>query len=64
MQAPKKKTSSSRRNMRRSHDGLVGYRISECPKCGEPVRSHSVCLSCGHYRDKLILTGLSKEATN
>ena len=62
MQAPKKRTSKSRRNTRRAHDFLVGYRISECPTCGEQVRSHSVCLSCGHYKNKLILPELAKQS--
>ena len=60
MQAPKRKTSKSRRNMRRAHDGLVAVRISECPNCGEQVRSHCVCLSCGFYRGRQVLPESAK----
>ncbi len=49
MAVPKKKTSKSRRNMRRSHDALVGAAHAECPNCGELKRPHHVCASCGHY---------------
>ncbi|GAB3131408.1 50S ribosomal protein L32 [Novispirillum itersonii] len=49
MAVPKKKTSKSRRNMRRSHDGVVAHAHNECPNCGEMKRPHHVCGSCGHY---------------
>lgn len=49
MAVPKKKVSKSRRNMRRSHDGLPGSVYAECPNCGELKRPHHVCESCGHY---------------
>lgn len=56
MQAPKKKTSKSRRNMRRSHHALTPLWLNVCPNCGESVRSHSICTACGHYRGRQILT--------
>lgn len=49
MAVPKKKTSKSRRNMRRAHHALTGASYAECPKCGELKRPHHVCGSCGHY---------------
>jgi large subunit ribosomal protein L32 len=49
MAVPKKKTSSSRRNMRRAHDFLTAPARNECPNCGELKRPHHVCRSCGHY---------------
>ena len=55
MQAPKRKTSKSKRNMRRSHHALVAGTMHQCPNCGEPIKSHSVCKECGHYRGKQIL---------
>ena len=55
MQAPKRKTSKSKRNMRRSHHALIGRRTAECPNCGEPVLSHHVCLSCGFDKGRNIL---------
>ena len=43
MATPKKKTSQSRRNMRRSHDALTPNAYHECPNCGELKRPHNVC---------------------
>ncbi|MEX0809738.1 MAG: 50S ribosomal protein L32 [Dongiaceae bacterium] len=49
MAVPKKKTSKSRRNMRRAHLALEGSAFIECSNCGEVKRPHHVCESCGHY---------------
>jgi large subunit ribosomal protein L32 len=49
MAVPKRKTSPSRRGMRRSHEALTGEAHHECPNCGELKRPHHVCSHCGHY---------------
>ncbi|GFZ77762.1 50S ribosomal protein L32 [Elstera cyanobacteriorum] len=49
MAVPKKKTSKSRRNMRRSHDFIAAPAYNECSNCGELHRPHHVCPACGHY---------------
>jgi len=49
MAVPKRKKSTSRRDMRRSHHALVPAAHNECPNCGEPKRPHHVCGACGHY---------------
>ncbi|AVM73598.1 MULTISPECIES: 50S ribosomal protein L32 [Magnetospirillum] len=49
MAVPKKKTSKSRRNMRRAHHALPSASVVECPNCGEVKLPHHVCGSCGHY---------------
>jgi len=49
MAVPKRKTSPSKRNMRRSHHALKVQAHSECPNCGELKRPHHVCPACGHY---------------
>lgn len=55
MQAPKRKTSKSKRNMRRSHHALTPAYPSTCPQCKEIVRPHHVCRSCGQYRGKQVM---------
>ena len=55
MAVPKKKTSPSRRNMRRSHDALTPVNVQECPNCGAAKLSHHVCSSCGHYKGRQVL---------
>jgi len=52
MAVPKKKTSKSKRDMRRAHDGLTAPGISVCPQCKEPKQPHRVCGSCGSYKGK------------
>ncbi len=49
MAVPKRKTSPSRRGMRRSHQALTAEAHIECANCGELKRPHHVCSHCGHY---------------
>ncbi|MFO7764959.1 MAG: 50S ribosomal protein L32 [Pelovirga sp.] len=56
MAVPKKKTSKSKKNMRRAHDAVTPVGISTCPNCNEPKLPHRVCASCGHYKGKEIIT--------
>lgn len=55
MAVPKKKTSKSKRDMRRSHDHLTAPGMSVCPQCDEPKQSHRVCATCGYYKDREVL---------
>jgi large subunit ribosomal protein L32 len=56
MAVPKRKTSPSKRNMRRSHDALKNPQFQECPNCGELRLPHNVCPSCGHYKGREIIS--------
>ncbi|MEM1020770.1 MAG: 50S ribosomal protein L32 [Pseudomonadota bacterium] len=49
MAVPKRKTTASRRNMRRSHRGLNAALYADCSHCGELKRPHHICPSCGTY---------------
>ena len=55
MAVPKKKTSKSRRDMRRSHDALTAPAASLCPQCKSPKLPHRACPSCGTYKGKEVL---------
>jgi large subunit ribosomal protein L32 len=55
MAVPKKKTSKSKRDMRRAHDFLTPPGISACPQCQEPKLPHRACASCGTYKGKEIV---------
>ncbi len=55
MAVPKRKTSPSRRNMRRAHDALKAVRSQECPNCGEIKLPHHVCGACGHYAEREVV---------
>ncbi|MEZ4820215.1 MAG: 50S ribosomal protein L32 [Bdellovibrionota bacterium] len=55
MPVPKKKTSKSRRDKRRSHHALTAKGVHTCPQCGSNVQFHHVCQSCGFYKDKEVV---------
>ncbi len=56
MAVPKKKTSKSRRGMRRAHDAIKYTAAVEiCPECAELKRRHHVCPHCGTYRGVQVL---------
>ncbi len=55
MAVPKKKTSKSKRNMRRSHHALSAVKSTECASCGESKLAHHVCASCGDYKGRQVL---------
>ncbi len=52
MAVPKRKTSKTKKRMRRSHHGLAGTSLISCSHCGEPKKSHRVCPHCGFYKDR------------
>lgn len=55
MAVPKKKTSRSVRDMRRSHHAIQFTAATEfCPACSEPKLRHHACGKCGVYRGKQI----------
>jgi large subunit ribosomal protein L32 len=55
MAVPKKKTSKSKRNMRRSADALSAPAYIEDKTSGELRRPHHVDLKTGMYRGRQIL---------
>jgi large subunit ribosomal protein L32 len=55
MAVPKKKTSQSRRNMRRSHHALTAVNSVECSNCGTRKLPHHLCASCGHYKGRQVI---------
>lgn len=56
MAVPKRRKSSSRRDMRRAqHDKVEAPKLASCPNCSAPVVTHRVCPSCGYYKGRLVL---------
>ena len=56
MAVPKRKTSKSKRNMRRSHDTLRSINIIEDKESGEPRLSHRLDISTGMYNGKQVIS--------
>ena len=55
MAVPKRKTSKSKRNMRRSHDAIKAPAYREEKSTGEMTRPHHVCLKTGMYNGRQVL---------
>ena len=55
MAVPKRKTSKSRRNKRRSHHKVSNTNVIEDKKSGEYKLSHHIDLKSGFYNGKKIL---------
>lgn len=55
MPVPKRRTSTSKKNQRRSHDALAPVAVQECPECGERTLRHRACPHCGHYRGRQVV---------
>jgi len=60
MAVPTRRTSKTRKAKRRSHEALKAANLSACPSCGEQIKSHTVCPSCGMYDGKKILNPKAK----
>ena len=52
MAVPKRKTSKSRKRLRRGHHRAAVLPHQDCPRCGSPKVPHRVCPTCGYYRGK------------
>jgi large subunit ribosomal protein L32 len=55
MAVPARKTSKTRKRLRRTHYELQVPGLSACPNCGELRKSHRVCPSCGYYDGKEVV---------
>ena len=62
MAVPKRKTTPSKRNMRRSHHRAGTQLFAEDKKSGELRRPHHIDLSTGMYRGKQIIIKKAKKA--
>lgn len=52
MGLPKRRTSKSRRDKRRTGTSLTAPSVSTCPDCGEATLPHHACASCGSYKGR------------
>ncbi len=55
MAVPKRKTSQSKRDKRRTHYKTTAVNTVLCPNCKEPKLPHIVCPKCGYYKGKQYL---------
>jgi len=55
MPNPKRRHSTRRTALRRSHDFLTAVGLSECPNCHEKKLPHRACPKCGAYKGHQVL---------
>ncbi len=60
MGVQKTRHTKSRRNKRRAHIFVKAPILTSCPKCGKPVRSHTLCWNCGYYKGEEVIDVLKK----
>lgn len=54
MAVPFRRTSKTRKRMRRTHFKLNAPGVVSCPQCGAPKMSHRVCKECGYYKGEKV----------
>ena len=61
MAVPKRKTTASKRDMRRAnHDKVEAIPLVACTNCGAPSVPHRACASCGHYKGRQVTEKMSE----
>ena len=56
MAVPKRKTSRTNRDKRRTHDRIKLLNIVECPRCHSKKIAHHVCSECGYYKNTEVIS--------
>ncbi len=49
MAVPKRKSSTTRRDKRKTHWKLTAPTLSKCSHCGQVKMAHKICSNCGYY---------------
>jgi large subunit ribosomal protein L32 len=58
---PPKKMSRSKRDKRRTHQKIAIPALAECPQCHSMKQPHNVCLKCGYYNGREIISSETKK---
>lgn len=56
MAVPFRKTSKTRKRLRRTHYKLVVPGMNRCSQCGEYKLSHRACKNCGYYKGREVVS--------
>ena len=55
MAVPFRRTSKTKKRMRRTHLKKEVGTVAACPKCGASIRPHRACTKCGYYKGENVL---------
>lgn len=61
MAVPKRRTTKSKRNMRRMHIFIKEPTLVTCDKCKEQKLPHTVCSHCGYYKGREVIDVLKQD---
>ena len=55
MAVPFRRTSKTKKRMRRTHLKKEARNVISCPNCGEAIQPHRACTKCGFYKGNNVL---------
>ena len=63
MAVPFRRTSKTKKRMRRTHLKKEVGALTKCPKCGATIKPHRACTKCGNYKGKEVISVVTEDAT-
>lgn len=61
MAVPFRRTSKTKKRMRRTHLKKAVPGMTTCPNCGATLKPHRVCTECGYYKNKQVIATANAE---
>ena len=61
MAVPFRRTSKTKKRMRRTHLKKDAPSLTTCPNCKELIAPHRACPNCGYYKGKEVVKVTEKE---
>ncbi len=55
MAVPFRRTSKTKKRMRRTHLKKDEPTVLLCPQCKSPIKPHRACTKCGYYKGKSVI---------
>ena len=55
MAVPFRRTSKTKKRMRRTHLKKEAPTVTTCVKCGAALKPHRACTKCGNYKNENVL---------
>lgn len=61
MAVPFRRTSKTKKRMRRTHLKKEVGALTTCSECGATIRPHRACSKCGNYNGEKVIKGKNDE---
>ncbi|MFA7378781.1 MAG: 50S ribosomal protein L32 [Bacilli bacterium] len=63
MAVPFRRTSKTKKRMRRTHQKLEVEGLVACSNCGATIKAHNICPQCGYYDGNKVLATKKDKAS-